>query len=196
MDKIYSPVENPGIIDLMIAPQPNHLAHQVAGIAADLRSNAPGSGPRAMLIALINTCLLRLFTRLETRLTLWQAGQLAPLPTRPASTAPRSQSPRAPGPRQTTSHRAKPSISAATQPSPAHQRRPRNPARSFVRAIPTPGIAFAIGGRAVPRRHLARASPYRRPHQPGTPPKRGGEAMSNLFRYKNNKVSQINLSNE
>ena len=36
MEKIYSPVENPGIIDLMIAPQPNHLAHQVAGIAADL----------------------------------------------------------------------------------------------------------------------------------------------------------------
>ena len=172
------------------------LSDQLSSLRTTLTAAAAPRWMPDRVHALIIACLARIFARLEPVLTLWQAGQLAPLPTRPASTAPRSQSPRAPGPRQTTSHRAKPSISAATQPSPAHQRRPRNPARSFVRAIPPPGIAFAIGGRAVPRRHLARAPPYRRPHQPGTPPKRGGEAMSNLFRYKNNKVSQINLSNE
>lgn len=156
MEKIYSPVENPGIIDLMIAPQPNHLAHQVAGIAADLRSNAPGSGPRAMLIALINTCLLRLFTRLETLLTLWQAGQL-PQPTPRAVTKPQSAKPQPPhairAPRATI-HRAHrrqvqlpPPAKSPAVTSPSAQTRPA----TAPRAKSSPHQSVATTERASPR---------------------------------------------
>ena len=91
-------------MSLMDQRQPSHLAHQIAGIAADLSSNGPAWGPQAALRALIQTWLLRIFTRLEALLTLWQAGQLpqpattqrhnpAPPPSR-AATAPRTASPR------------------------------------------------------------------------------------------------------
>ena len=135
--------------------------------------------------ALIIACLARIFARLEHVLTLWQAGQLPPLPTHPASTAPRSQNLRAPGPRQSTSHRTKPSPCAATQPAAAQPDRhhcPRKPARSFVRAISIAGIASTIGGRAVPRRHLARAPPVCGLTSLEISQKGGGESMSNLLR--------------
>ena len=156
------------------------LSDQLAGLCTTLTAGEAPCWMPDRVHALIIACLARIFARLENVLTLWQAGQLPPLPPRPASTAPRTQNPRAPGPRRTTSHRTKPSTCAATQP-PAAQ--PDHHHRSLVRATPTlvmiVGIVSAIGSRAVSRRHLARAPPYRRPHQPRNPPKRGGEAMSN-----------------
>ena len=165
------------------------LSDQLAGLCTTLTAGEAPCWMPDRVHALIIACLARIFARLENVLTLWQAGQLPPLPPRPASTAPRTQNPRAPGPRQTTSHRAKPSTCAATQPSaaqPDRHRCPRKPARSFVRAISTPGIASTIGGRAVPRRHLARAPPVCGLTSIEIPQKGGGEAMSNSFRYKNN----------
>ena len=112
----------------MTETSPSPLTRQIADILAALNAQAEDSRARPSLIAslhaLILSALARLVTRLETLLTLWQAGQL-PTSThtavnrQPTFQAPRTQSaPRATTPQQ----RARPPAPIPPAPHPGTSR--------------------------------------------------------------------------
>ena len=122
-----------GILSSMDQPQPSHLARHLTGITADLRTRAnSASGPRAMLLALIEACFLRIFARLEAIIALWQAGQLP----QPSARQPRTPQPGTPQPHPT----APGTPSAARHRAHARAILPKPP---VARATPTPTCAFA-----------------------------------------------------
>ena len=141
------------------------LAQQIAAITAAIRTEADHHANQAGLVAslhaLIFAALSRLFTRLESILTLWQAGQLPhpaqsphPRPALEPSESPRATTPITPAPRRPSRARAAPNppacpmrastvatpIMRPSQPSSAHTRtpdRPAPPSRLAITIVPS-----------------------------------------------------------
>ena len=129
---------------------------------AHLRQAAQAEETRAWIPAaihaLIIAALVRIFTRLEQVLALWQAGQLSPSAIRrPTSSVRVAGSRRDSAPRATRPHRA-----TRTQAVPPHARRPRNTPQAT-----TPTATAPAGTRpAVPpgqRPRQGRSQPAKKP---------------------------------
>ena len=91
----------------MTGHQPPLLAEQVAAILARIHASVEDHHARPGLVAALHALILsafaRLFTRLETLVALWQAGQLPATAARPQAPmpAPRTQAASRPTPRHT-----------------------------------------------------------------------------------------------
>jgi len=139
----------------MLDQSPQPLAERIADMAAELRATADEAAAQAGLVAalhaLILAALVRIFTRLEDMVALWQSGQLPPLA--PARHAERS----APNPPRITRRMA-----ASRRPHfQAHAQAPEANAPESVRHAAEP----AAPARPAPGRHTHANQPAMRASQ-------------------------------
>ena len=140
------------------------LAQQIAAITAAIRTEADHHANQAGLVAslhaLIFAALSRLFTRLESILTLWQAGQLPhpaqsphPRPALEPSESPRATTPITPAPRRPSRARAAPNP-PASPPGASPMRANTAATTNARRSQPAPAHSPAANCPAPPSRRL------------------------------------------
>jgi hypothetical protein len=140
----------------MVIQSPAPLDRQISSLIADLRATQAEHRALAILHALITACLIRILTRLEALVTLWQAGHLPP-PVAPIMRAARTPTPENP-PRATVRR-----TSARTR------REPAPPGTRPLASAPLPEARHAASA-PLPRAALRAAMPRTQASCRVTPP--------------------------